>query len=71
MSGGIFAIDANNGLVEMTEASYDSEQILQALLAEHPGLIAGDQIDPDEPRRWILVSRELGPARGAQAPALA
>jgi hypothetical protein len=51
MSGGIFAIDANNELVEMTEASYDSERILQTLLEQHPGLIAGNQIDPDEPRR--------------------
>jgi hypothetical protein len=32
---------------------------LQKLLADHPDLLAGDQIDAEEPRRWLLVSREM------------
>ncbi len=43
----------------MEEAPYDSERLLQQLLADHPDLLAGDQIDTDEPRRWLLVTREM------------
>src|SRR5262245_45121462 len=43
----------------MEEAPYDSETLLQRLLADHPDLLAGDQIDAEEPRRWLLVSREM------------
>ncbi len=32
-------------MVEMTEASYDSEDLLQGLLARYPNLLAGDQMD--------------------------
>jgi hypothetical protein len=43
----------------MEEAPYDSESLLQKLLADHPDLLAGDQIDAEEPRRWLLVTREM------------
>lgn len=59
MSGGIYLIQNDGGLVEMTEQDYASEDLLQKLLADHPNLLAGDQIDATEPRRWLLVSREL------------
>ena len=59
MSGGIFLIDKDENLVEMTEQAYDSEDLLQALLEKHPNLLAGDQIDSENPRRWLLVSREM------------
>lgn len=29
-------------------------------LADHPDLLAGDQINDAEPRRWLLISREMG-----------
>jgi hypothetical protein len=57
--GGVYLIQKDDQLVEMTEQPYDSEDLLQGLLAQHPNLLAGDQIDSDEPRRWLLVSREL------------
>jgi len=43
----------------MEDAKYDSESLLQKLLADHPDLLAGDQIDAEEPRRWLLVAREM------------
>src|SRR5271165_6230041 len=43
----------------MDEAPYDSESLLQKLLADHPDLLAGDQINAEEPRRWLLVTREM------------
>jgi hypothetical protein len=59
MSGGIFLIKNDDSLVEMNEQAYDSEGILQELLAKYPNLLAGDQIDSDVPRRWLLVSQEI------------
>jgi len=55
---GIYAIQSDGQLVEMLEQRYDSEDLLQGLLAQYPSLLAGDQIDPTSPRRWALVSRE-------------
>ena len=60
MSGGIYLIQHGKKLVEMTEAKYDSEDLLQGLLAQYPNLLAGDQMDASQPRRWLLVSRERG-----------
>jgi hypothetical protein len=59
MSGGVYLIQENGGLIEMTKETYDSEDLLQGLLARYPNLLAGDQIDSSEPRRWLLVSREV------------
>ena len=60
MGGGIFLIQDDGRLVEMKEQPYDSEELLQELLEKYPDLLAGDQIDSDEPRKWLLVSREAG-----------
>jgi hypothetical protein len=60
MNGGIFLIQNSGELVEMTEQPYDTEDVLQQLLARYPNLLAGDQVDPSKPSRWQLVSREMG-----------
>jgi hypothetical protein len=60
MSGGIYLIQDNGQLVEMTEQAYDSEALLQKLLTDYPNLLAGDQINSTAPRRWLLISREMG-----------
>lgn len=62
MSDGIFLIQGDGGLVEMTEQPYDSEALLQRLLAEYPSLLSGNQMSPAAPRRWLLVTREAGVA---------
>ena len=59
MSGGIFLIRENDELIEMTEQPYDSEDLLQGLLAKYPNVLAGDQININSPRRWLLISREI------------
>ena len=43
----------------MEEAAYDSENLLQELLAKYPDLLAGEQINSTEPRRWLLITREM------------
>jgi hypothetical protein len=60
MSGGIFLIQSGGDLVEMKEQAYDTEDVLQELLAKYPNLLAGDQMDGAAPRRWLLISREMG-----------
>ena len=60
MNETIFLLDNNGQLVEMNEAAYLTEDLLQKLLADYPALISGSQIDPDRPRRWLLISREFG-----------
>ncbi len=59
MAGRIYLLKEDSKLLAMEEASYDSESLLQTLLADHPDLLAGDQIDAEEPRRWLLVTREM------------
>ena len=56
--GGIYLIHSEGELVEMKEQSYDSEDLLQGLLAKYPSVLAGDQMDDSAPRRWLLISRE-------------
>jgi len=56
----IFLVDGERKLTPMKETNYEKEQDLQALLAAYPDLIPGDQIDFENPRRWLLVARELG-----------
>lgn len=47
-------------LITMVETNYDSEMTLQGLLASYPDLLPGDQINPEAPRQWLLIKRELG-----------
>jgi len=60
MKPGIFLVQDNDELVEMNEQAYDSENLLQTLLAKYPALLVGNQIDPATPRRWLLIERESG-----------
>ncbi|TCN32127.1 hypothetical protein EV644_12737 [Kribbella orskensis] len=58
MSGAIFLLSGEQ-LVEMHERPYNSEDLLQTLLAKYPNLLAGDQL-AGSPRQWLLVNREVG-----------
>jgi len=44
--------------VPLEVGHFVSEDDFQVLLAKFPALLAGDQIDPSNPRRWVLVRRE-------------
>jgi hypothetical protein len=60
MASGMFLIQNDGSLIEMEEQAYISEDHLQELLATYPNLLAGNQIDEANPRRWLLISREIG-----------
>lgn len=49
----------SHALIPLEETRYASEDLLQEFLADCPDLIPGDQIDPVDPRRWLLVTREM------------
>jgi hypothetical protein len=57
----------SSGLVEMSQQPYESEDLLQALIAQYPSVLAGDQFAAEEPRRWLLVTREAGVPDGPGA----
>ncbi|MCR6491449.1 hypothetical protein [Cellulomonas sp. P24] len=59
MSDGVF-LERGGELIAMELAPYDVEADLQRLLEQHPALLSGRQIDPDEPREWLLIAREQG-----------
>ena len=59
-AGRIYLLNDRNELSPLEAKSYDSEDLLQGLLEDHPDLLAGEQSNPDDPRRWLLVTREMG-----------
>ncbi len=57
----IFLVDQDKKeLVPVEETGYAVEEELQVYLADYPDLLPGDQINPEDPRRWLLVAREMG-----------
>lgn len=60
MDGDIYVVGEDGRLVPLRRTPYESEDALQALLARYPALLAGEQVDPAAPRRWLLVRREAG-----------
>jgi hypothetical protein len=65
MKDAIYLIkDEGNEPVRLEPTSYGTEDEFQTLLERFPQLLAGEQIDRVNPRRWLLVAREIGIADG-------
>lgn len=64
----IFYLDnLNNSINELKETDFLTELDMQKLLANFPSLIPGDQIDTENPRKWLFVGRELSiPSRESE-----
>ena len=60
MAERIYIKNKQGGLEPLEEEPFSTEDDLQALLAEHPELLDGEQMRPGDARRWILVTREKG-----------
>src|SRR5579883_887423 len=56
----IYMIAPDGKLEQVPLQTWDSELVLQQLIEDYPVLLAGEQIDPDDPPRWLLVKREAG-----------
>ena len=59
----IYHLNEQGDLEPMTEEPFALEDMLQELVAKYPKLLSGEQMDPNNPRRWILIGREQGIAR--------
>ncbi|MEO5334796.1 MAG: hypothetical protein H7839_22515 [Magnetococcus sp. YQC-5] len=59
MSESIYLLEGDGTLRGMQERPYENEDLLQTLVERHPELLAGDQMNPTSPRRWLLISREM------------
>ena len=51
--------NASGELESLTEKPFQTEDLLQKLIGQHPELLAGDQMRPNDPLRWILIRREM------------
>ena len=60
MTARIYHMGDEGRLDPMNEEPFPLEDDLQELVARHPKLLSGEQIDPEDPRRWILIGREQG-----------
>lgn len=65
MTERIYTKGKHGDLEPLEEEPFSSEDELQSLIAEHPELLDGEQICPDDPRRWILITREKGISENA------
>ena len=59
MADKIYTLDPKDGLKPWEEKPFSAESQIQELIAGHPELLAGEQIDPEDPLRWILIRREM------------
>ena len=59
MAEKIYVRNASGDLEPLTEERFETEDLLQELIGQHPELLAGEQIRPDDPLRWILIKREM------------
>ena len=60
MPNRIYLIDDDKEkLTPMEEQKYEAESLLQKLLVDYPELLAGEQMNEQSPRRWLLVKKEM------------
>lgn len=60
MAEKIYIRNASGELESVDEKRFETEEKLEALVAQHPELLAGDQMHPDDPLRWILIKPQMG-----------
>lgn len=60
MSGAIYVIqNGSNKSIKLDLQDYAREKDFQQLLQDFPELLAGEQMNPIAPRKWLFVSREV------------
>ena len=60
MAERIYVRTTDENIEPLEETAFDTENELQRLIAEHPELLDGEQMRPGDPRRWLLIGREIG-----------
>ncbi len=59
MAEKIYIRNAGGDLEPLAEERFETEDLLQELIGQHPELLAGEQMRPGDPLRWILIKREM------------
>jgi hypothetical protein len=60
MSGAIYVIqNGSNKSIKLDLQAYAREKDFQQLLQDFPELLAGEQMNPSTPRKWLFVDREV------------
>ena len=59
MAEKIYIRTASGEIEPLAEREFETEAILEELIARHPELLAGEQMRPDDPLRWILVKPQM------------
>ena len=58
---------AESGTLEsLEEVPFSTEEELQLLVADHPKVLDGEQVQPGDRRRWLLITREKGISESPQ-----
>ncbi len=60
MAAIMYAASGDGDLIELKETLFTKEVDLQDFLTKHPALLAGDQMNPSDPRRFVLITAEAG-----------
>ena len=65
-----YVVQDNGATIPMQRVRCKNEdEELQRILERNPDLLPGDQINPESPRRWLIVEREMGvpdPSSGSE-----
>jgi len=67
MADPIYLIQKGGKALKLQSKVYDSEEEFQDLLEKYPELLAGEQVDRSDPRKWLLIGREVGIADDVDA----
>ena len=59
MAEKIYIRNASGELEPLVEERFETEELLQKLIGQHPELLAGEQMSQGDPLRWILIQREM------------
>ncbi len=56
----VFVVGEYGATIPMTEVyCTNEEQELQSMLEANPSMLPGDEINPENPRRWLVIATEL------------
>jgi len=64
---GVFVLESSGTLVPMEPSEFAAEVDFQEMLSKFPSLLVGDQINADDPRRFLLIKQELAIGHEADA----
>ena len=66
MAERIYSRGETGRLESLEEEPFFTEDEIQALVADHPEVLDGEQIQPGDRRRWLLITREKGISESPQ-----